>query len=39
VVFVDIDKDTGLLATANCPRTITEAFIAGTEPFERCQWH
>jgi penicillin-binding protein 1B len=39
IVFVDIDRQTGLLATPNCPKTISEAFIAGTEPFERCQWH
>jgi penicillin-binding protein 1B len=39
IVFVEIDKETGLLATPNCPKTISEAFIAGTEPFERCQWH
>ena len=39
VVFVDIDKATGLLATPNCPATISEAFIAGTEPQELCSWH
>jgi penicillin-binding protein 1B len=39
VVFIEIDKDTGLLATPSCPRVISEAFIAGTEPIERCTEH
>ncbi len=39
VVFVDIDKDNGLLATPECPKRISEAFIAGTEPMERCRAH
>jgi len=38
IVFVEIDKETGLLATPFCPRTVQEAFIAGTEPREMC-WH
>jgi len=39
VIFVDIDKETGLLATPGCPKVISEAFIAGTEPLERCPLH
>ena len=39
IVFVDVDRDTGLLATADCPRTMSESFIAGTEPQEYCSWH
>jgi membrane carboxypeptidase/penicillin-binding protein len=39
VVFVDIDKQTGLLATPNCPQVISEAFVAGTEPREYCSFH
>ncbi len=39
VIFVDIDKDTGLLATPGCPKLLSEAFIAGTEPLERCPLH
>jgi penicillin-binding protein 1B len=39
VIFVDIDKDTGLLATPFCPHVFSEAFIAGTEPVERCHVH
>jgi penicillin-binding protein 1B len=39
IVYIEIDKQTGLLATPYCPRTIEEAFIAGTEPHERCRMH
>ena len=39
IVFVDIDRDTGKLATPNCPRTFTESFIVGTEPLEICPLH
>ncbi len=37
VVFLEVEKQTGLLATPDCPRTMLEAFIAGTEPRERCR--
>jgi penicillin-binding protein 1B len=36
IVFVDIDKDTGKLATPDCPNVYREAFLAGTEPTEPC---
>jgi membrane carboxypeptidase/penicillin-binding protein len=39
VVFVDVDRQTGLLATASCPQVISESFIPGTEPREYCSWH
>jgi penicillin-binding protein 1B len=39
VIFVDIDKDTGLLAGPACPKRRSEAFIAGTEPTEVCRAH
>jgi penicillin-binding protein 1B len=39
VVYVEIDRDTGLLATPSCPRTRAEAFVAGTEPREPCGVH
>jgi penicillin-binding protein 1B len=39
IVFFDIDKDTGLLATPNCPNVMSEAFIPGTEPQEKCHAH
>jgi membrane carboxypeptidase/penicillin-binding protein len=39
VVFVDIDKDTGKLATPACPKVFRESFLAGTEPTEPCPIH
>ena len=39
IVFVDIDKDTGKLATPACPRVFRESFQAGTEPTELCAIH
>jgi penicillin-binding protein 1B len=39
IVFVDIDSETGLLARPGCPKTRTEAFVAGTEPREPCGAH
>ena len=39
LTYVEIDPETGQLATPSCPRTITEAFLPGTEPHERCQLH
>ena len=35
LTFVDIDRDTGYLATPACPRVFNEAFIQGTEPARR----
>src|SRR5688572_381115 len=39
LTWVDIDKDTGKLATPMCERTFSEAFVAGTEPTEYCPLH
>jgi penicillin-binding protein 1B len=39
IVNVEIDRDTGLLATPYCPRTRSEVFVAGTEPREPCGMH
>jgi penicillin-binding protein 1B len=39
IIFMDIDKQTGLLATPNCPQVISESFVAGTEPREYCAIH
>ncbi|TAK17719.1 MAG: PBP1A family penicillin-binding protein [Acidobacteria bacterium] len=39
IVFVDIDKETGKLATPGCPKVIREAFLVGTEPTEACPVH
>jgi penicillin-binding protein 1B len=39
VSFIDIDRDTGKIATPICPRVTTEAFLAGTEPLGVCELH
>ena len=39
VSFVEIDRDTGKMATPTCPRVTNEAFIAGTEPLGICELH
>ena len=39
IVFADIDRDTGKLASPTCPRIFREAFLPGTEPLELCHEH
>jgi penicillin-binding protein 1B len=39
VEFAEIDKDTGQLATPDCPKTLREAFLPGTAPTETCETH
>jgi penicillin-binding protein 1B len=39
VVFAEIDRDTGKLASPTCPRIIREAFLPGSEPLEICNEH
>jgi penicillin-binding protein 1B len=39
ITFMDIDADTGKLATPACPKTVNEAFLAGTEPTVACDVH
>jgi penicillin-binding protein 1B len=39
VTFVEIDRDTGKIATPICPRVTNEAFLAGTEPLQQCELH
>jgi penicillin-binding protein 1B len=39
VVFAEIDKGTGKLATPSCPSNAREAFLPGTEPREMCDVH
>jgi membrane carboxypeptidase/penicillin-binding protein len=39
ITFADIDRDTGKLAQPGCPRTMTESFLAGTQPTESCELH
>jgi len=36
IVFVDVDPASGLLPAPECPRTIPQAYLAGTEPGELC---
>lgn len=39
VSFVEIDRDTGKIATPACPRVTNEAFLSGTEPLAGCELH
>jgi membrane carboxypeptidase/penicillin-binding protein len=39
IVQLEIDRDTGHLALPGCPRVVTEAFLAGTEPTAWCPLH
>ena len=39
VSFIEIDRDTGKIATPACPRVTSEAFLAGTEPLGVCELH
>ena len=39
VSFVEVDRDTGKLATPTCPRVTLEAFLSGTEPLASCELH
>jgi penicillin-binding protein 1B len=39
IVSVDIDPQTGQLATAGCPNPRPEVFISGTQPVELCRLH
>jgi penicillin-binding protein 1B len=39
VNVVDIDRDTGLVATPGCLRVIRESFLAGAEPTQACELH
>jgi membrane carboxypeptidase/penicillin-binding protein len=39
ITFVDIDRETGKLATSSCPDVFTESFGVGTEPVEYCPLH
>jgi penicillin-binding protein 1B len=39
VSFVEVDRDTGKIATPICPRLTTEAFLSGTEPLGACELH
>lgn len=39
IVSIDVDSVTGMPATAACPSTRPEVFIAGTEPVQFCTLH
>jgi penicillin-binding protein 1B len=39
IVTMVIDPQSGMAATANCPKTQTEVYIAGTEPVGTCPLH
>jgi penicillin-binding protein 1B len=39
VVSVQIDPQSGQLATAACPKVRTEYFVEGTQPVESCHLH
>ncbi|MEO7157529.1 MAG: PBP1A family penicillin-binding protein [Vicinamibacterales bacterium] len=39
VSFVEVDRDTGKIATPTCPRVTNEAFLTGTEPLALCELH
>jgi penicillin-binding protein 1B len=39
ITTVEIDRDTGELATPGCPRVFNETFITGTEPVTYCHLH
>jgi penicillin-binding protein 1B len=39
ISFVNIDADTGKLATPFCPKVINESFLSGTEPVQVCDLH
>ena len=39
VTFVEIDRDSGKLASPGCPHRMTESFLEGTEPKEYCELH
>jgi penicillin-binding protein 1B len=39
IVSVQIDPESGMLATPNCPRSISEVYISGTQPVTACPLH
>ena len=39
VSLIEIDRDTGKIATPTCPRVTNEAFLSGTEPLAVCELH
>jgi penicillin-binding protein 1B len=39
VIQESIDPQSGQLATAGCPQTVTEYFVSGSEPTQLCELH
>ena len=39
IVTVEVDSQTGQLATPSCPSPVAEVFLSGTQPVESCQLH
>ncbi len=39
IAIVEIDPLSGKLATANCPKSVPEVFLAATQPVELCPLH
>jgi penicillin-binding protein 1B len=39
VVTVEVDSQSGQLATPSCPSPVAEVFLSGTQPVESCQLH
>jgi penicillin-binding protein 1B len=39
IEFASVDAETGQLATAACPRVLSEAFLTGTVPTRTCELH
>ncbi len=39
IVSVQIDPESGMLATPSCPETITEVYISGSQPVTSCPLH
>jgi penicillin-binding protein 1B len=39
IVMAEIDPESGQLAMPNCPQTLNEVFISGTQPVETCRLH
>lgn len=39
VVTASVDPTTGMLVTEECPSSVNELFVAGTEPKDRCTVH
>ena len=39
VVTAEVDPESGMLATDDCPAPVHEVFLSGTRPTEKCDLH